>query len=136
MLTYHEATKIDRSNPKVVLDEYLRAALVQKDGVLVELHSCEEPTRLGPIVALRKEMDQREHDFGVNVLVTWGAIAVAEADSEATATTALTISGRKDGAVTSKRTETWRFTLVDEGGWRVCRADRLEQPAPSASSSP
>ncbi|GAA2352995.1 hypothetical protein Cme02nite_26990 [Catellatospora methionotrophica] len=136
LVTYNEATKIDRSNPKVVLDEYLRAALITKDEVGVNLHVCGNPAGLVPITILREEFDRRERDFGVVVLVTWGAITGAVNEEESTVTTTLTISGRKDGAVISKRSEVWRFGLVSEDGWRVCAAERVAEPTPSASASP
>ncbi|GAA1399626.1 hypothetical protein ACFQZ4_23410 [Catellatospora coxensis] len=135
-MAYDEATKIDRSNPKVVVDEYLRAALVDQDKVSVDLHVCDEPAGLAPIGALREEFDQRERDFGVVVLVTWGAMTGETSGSESAVTTTLTISGRKDGAVISKRSEIWRFSLVDSDGWRVCVARRMPDPVPSVTASP
>ncbi|WP_203695288.1 hypothetical protein [Catellatospora coxensis] len=136
VVAYDEATKIDRSNPKVVVDEYLRAALVDQDKVSVDLHVCDEPAGLAPIGALREEFDQRERDFGVVVLVTWGAMTGETSGSESAVTTTLTISGRKDGAVISKRSEIWRFSLVDSDGWRVCVARRMPDPVPSVTASP
>ena len=38
VLAYHEVTKIDRTEPLVVLDEYLDAVLVRKDRVGAELY--------------------------------------------------------------------------------------------------
>src|SRR5688572_10013940 len=71
LLTYHEATKIDRSNPKVVTDEYLRAALVRKDKVGAQLYACAQPERLVAIQALRDELDRREREFGVSITIDW-----------------------------------------------------------------
>ncbi|WP_155369441.1 hypothetical protein [Catellatospora vulcania] len=136
VVSYNEATKIDRSNPKVVLDEYLRAALIEKDKVGVDLHTCDDPVGLAPIGSLREEFDRRERDFGVVVLVTWGAMTGETSGKDSAVTTTLTISGRKDGAVISKRSETWRFTLVESDGWRVCAARQMPEPAPSATASP
>ncbi|RKE08653.1 hypothetical protein C8E86_3510 [Catellatospora citrea] len=135
VVAYNEATKIDRSNPKIVVDEYLRAALVTKDEVGVDLHVCDDSAGLAPIRELREEFDRRERDFGVVVLVTWGAMTGETNGNGSAVTTTLTISGRKDGAVISKRSETWRFALVESDGWRVCGAEQVPEPVPSASAS-
>jgi hypothetical protein len=130
LFVYNEATKIERGDPEVVTDEYLRAALVRKDEVGSELYTCADDGKLEPIRALRRELDQREKDFDVTVLVSWGAY-----DRQGDKLVAkLDISGRKGNAVTSKRTETWKFTVVEEDGWRVCGAERVSQP--SASPTP
>lgn len=126
LLAYNQVTKIDRSNPKVVTDEYLRAALVRKDKAGADLYACEDQSKLAPIKALRDELDQRERDFGVKILVDWVEFNRSDQGRSALLTTNLSISGLKDGNVTSRRQETWRFTLADDGGWRVCGAEKVE----------
>ncbi len=131
LFIYNEATKIDRTEPQVVTDEYLRAALVRKDFVGADLYACKNQERLAPIKTLRAELDQREKEFDITVLVSWGAFR----QEGKTLTTELTISGRKGITVTSKRSETWRFTMADEDGWRVCGAEKIATPSPTPSAS-
>lgn len=122
LFTYHQATKIDRSQPKVVLSEYLRAALVRRDAVGADLYSCKDREKLAPIRALREELDRRESDFDVAITVSWGA----HQQTGSEITTTLTITARKGPAVESTSREPWRFTVVEEDGWRVCGAEKLE----------
>ncbi|MFC7243621.1 hypothetical protein ACFQO7_14145 [Catellatospora aurea] len=136
ILAYNEATKIDRSNPKVVLDEYLRASLVRADSVGVDLYACEREPDLSTVTSLREELTQREQKFAVEIEVTWGSIDLKAASTTAVATTDLAITARKQGAVESRSRETWQFTLVDEEGWRVCKASRMATPTSAPTPSP
>jgi hypothetical protein len=132
LFAYNQITKIDRSDPQVVTYKYLLAALVDKDQPGVDLYACTDQSGLAPIRALRAELDQRERDFGVTVIVSWGAFS----GSGESQTTVLEISGQQNGNVTSTREETWRFTLENDGGWRVCKAEKLEsQPSPTPTTA-
>jgi hypothetical protein len=130
LLTYHEATKIDRSNPEVVLIRYLDATFERKDPEIASLYTCSNPKDLAPINSLREELDKREKDFGVAVQVTSSRMST----EKSAVTTDLTISGSRDGNITSRRVETWRFKMADENGWRVCGAERIAQPSASPSA--
>lgn len=136
ILAYNEATKIDRSNPKVVLDEYLRASLVRDDSVGVDLYACESDPDLSAVTNLRNELTRREQEFAVEIEVSWGSIDLTGASTSAVATTDLAITARKQGAVESRSRETWKFTLVDEEGWRVCQAGRAAIPTSAPTSAP
>ncbi|MEV4411616.1 hypothetical protein [Catellatospora sp. NPDC049609] len=136
VLTYHEATKIDRSNPKVVLDAYLRAALVEKDAVGADLYTCDDASQLDIVRQLREELDRRERDFGVTILVDWGAFQQRSSTEGDVLQTDLVITGTKDGEVTSERVERWDFSVVEDDGWRVCGGSRLSTSAGSPSPTP
>jgi len=130
LLTYHEATKIDRSNPEVVLIRYLDATFERRDPAIASLYTCSNPGNLAPINGLQADLDRREKEFGVSITVTNGAMA----QDRSLITTTLTMEAFKDGGRNSRWTESWRFRMADEGGWRVCGAERLA--VPSASPSP
>src|SRR6478735_6383383 len=98
LLAYNEVTKIDRSEPEVVTDEFLRAVLVRKDDAGRDLYACSDQSRLEPIKALRRDLDRRERDFGVVIDTTWGAYE----RSGSSLTTELTITARKNNAIESK----------------------------------
>lgn len=129
LFTYHEATKIDRSNPEIVLIRYLDATFERKDEAMASLYTCANPADLKPIGDLLEDLKKRETDFGVSITVTNGPTE----QSSDTITTPLTIEAFKDGTRNSRWTETWRFTMADEDGWRVCGAERLAQPSGSPS---
>jgi hypothetical protein len=122
---YEQQTRVDRGSPDAAVDNYLRAALVQRDDAQAALYTCDHPS-LGAVRALRDEIVRREADFGVKVAVTWGALAVkGEASAQRTVDVDLTIAGIADGQTRSRRTESWSFEVVDQGGWRVCGAARV-----------
>lgn len=135
ILTYHEVTKIDRTNPKVVLDEYLRAALVTQDAVTVDLYDCDDPAGLSPISDLRAELDRREQDFAVEILVSWGAMSRTDGPGRALLTTNLAITAVKDGQEQSSSTQAWQFTMLEEDGWRACDAEKLVSSTTASPSA-
>ncbi|MDI1465088.1 hypothetical protein QEZ54_29375 [Catellatospora sp. KI3] len=140
VVTYHQATKIDRSVPEVVVAEYLRAALQNKDAVGIELYACEDASALSPINSLVQELTQREHDFNVQIVISWGALTRVDQSGEVRIQTDLSVTALKDGSEESSSRQRWIFGLKDEDGWRVCSAERgvepSAQPSPSASLVP
>jgi len=121
LFAYNEVTKVDRSDPEVVTDEFLRATLVRKDQAGADLYACEDQTGLSPIRSLRTDLDRRETAEGVTISVTWGAYST---DGNRI-TTDLTITARKGVAVDSREKQKWTFTVKDDGGWRVCGAEKI-----------
>lgn len=141
LLTYHEATKIDRSNPKVVLDEYLRAVMVRKDEIGANLYVCKDSIGLSSAKALRADLDKRERDFSVTLLVSWAAMTRTDQNGQALITTNINLTAIKNGVEESSSSQEWRFVLVDDDdGWLVCAAERIaSQPlslTPSTSVAP
>ncbi|MEU7825297.1 hypothetical protein [Catellatospora sp. NPDC049133] len=134
VLAYHEVTKIDRSNPKIVLDEYLRAALVAKDEVGVDLYECAHPEKLSDLRAMRADLDRRESEFNVQMLVSWGAMTSVDKSGTMELGTSLTVTAMENGVVQGRQTELWYFELIEDDGWRVCGATRSLTPAPAASA--
>jgi hypothetical protein len=132
LLTYHESTKIDRTDPEVVLIRYLDATFERKDPAMAGLYTCRRPEKLRSINNLREDLAKREKEFGVTITVTNGVMSKAADDIS----TQLIIEAFKDGRRNSRWTETWRFSMVDESGWRVCGAERIAQPSASATPSP
>ncbi|MGW5556236.1 hypothetical protein ACWER9_03305 [Micromonospora sp. NPDC003944] len=118
---YNRASTPDRSAPDVVVDNYLRAFLVDRNDTRAGLFTCESLADLQVVRDLRDEIEQREAAFGVTVRISWGAlIRTPSADGESVSTT-LTISGSAEGVVRSSRREDWTFTVIeDDDGWRVC----------------
>lgn len=131
LFAYNEVTKIDRTNPKVVAAEYLQAALVRKDKTGADLYACADQTKLAPIRALRDDLDRREKEFGVTMVVSWGAFD----QSGDSLTTGVTITAIANGQTQGRQTDQWRFDLKDEDGWRVCGAEKLAAQ-PTATATP
>ena len=118
---YDEATKIERSAPDAVVDQFLRAYLVNRDDKEASLFTCKDGLNLSAISALRTELIEREKKFGVTVTVDWSTLTVSGTEEGRKAvSTDLVIAGSSGGTALSSRTETWSFALVDDDGWRVC----------------
>jgi hypothetical protein len=123
---YDDATKIERTSPDAVVDQFLRAYLVNRDDQEAALFTCKDGLDLAGISALRTQLIQREKDFDVKVNVSWSSLTVSGTEkSRRSVTTDLVIAGSSGGTALSKRSETWSFTLVDADGWRVCSAAKV-----------
>ncbi|MGC4903164.1 hypothetical protein ACLQ2Y_28025 [Micromonospora echinospora] len=122
---YDRATAPDRSAPDVVVDNYLRAFLVDRNDTKAEEFACKSDGDLDAVRGLRAEVEQREANFDVVVRVSWGPLTrVENGDGESVITT-LTISSSADGQTRSSRREDWQFRVVERNGWRVCGASKV-----------
>jgi hypothetical protein len=123
---YDNATKIKRSAPDAVTDNFLRAYLDDRDDKEASLYECKSGADFSGLSALRTEMVNREDKFHDKVSATWGALTVNNVDQKHTnVATGLIIAGVSNGNTISRRTETWTFALTDDDGWRVCSASKL-----------
>jgi hypothetical protein len=119
---YDNATAIDRGEPDVIVDNYLRSLLVERNDVRAESLECAQDAGLAPIHTFRRDIEGREKAFDVSIDVSWGALQAVPGNAQYVYSTDLTrtIQGAE------RSTQTWRFTVVDEsGGWRVCAAERV-----------
>ena len=80
LVLYDQATEPDRSAPDVVVDNYLRALLVDRNDAQAALYACEDSRRwLASLQALRDEIDRAGAAVGhVQSRVTWGELTVSE----------------------------------------------------------
>jgi hypothetical protein len=123
---YDEATKIERTEPDAVVDQFLRAYLVNRDDKEAALFTCKSGLDLAAISALRTQLTEREKEFSVSVNVSWSTLTVTGTeDGRRTVSADLVIAGSSGGEALSRRTETWSFPLVDDDGWRVCSAAKV-----------
>ncbi|MEV0327573.1 hypothetical protein AB0H63_14180 [Micromonospora echinospora] len=125
-ILYSRASAPDRSAPDVVVDNYLRAFLVDRNDARADLFTCGRGEDLGDLRDLRSEIERREAEFEVVVRVTWGALTQTRADGAENVSTTLTVASFSDGAPRSSRRESWQFAVIDEeGDWRVCGAAKV-----------
>ncbi|WP_203998270.1 hypothetical protein [Micromonospora lutea] len=120
-LVYDRAVTPDRSAPDVVVDNYLRAFLVDRNDVRASLFTCEGSSDLAEVRDLRSEIQQRELDYDVVVRVSWGALHLSGTGGDPAISTTLTISSSSDGEPRSSRREAWVFGVSEHADeWRVC----------------
>ncbi|MFG1950635.1 hypothetical protein [Micromonospora sp. NPDC048830] len=118
---YDRATTPDRSAPDVVVDNYLRAFLVDRNDIKANQFTCDDDAPgLKEIRLLRDDLVARETRFATTILVTWGRLDVQEQGDSAHVRVDLIISASVEGMSQSDR-QPWRFkaSRVDNG-WKVC----------------
>ncbi|MFI7603621.1 hypothetical protein ACIBTV_00675 [Micromonospora sp. NPDC049366] len=118
---YDRATAPDRSAPDVVVDNYLRAFLVDRNDVKAEQFTCGRP--LDQLRELRDDLLVREERFGVPLSVSWGRLDVQRQGDRADVQVDLIISAMVDGITQSDR-QPWRFSAELGSDWRVCEGSR------------
>jgi hypothetical protein len=124
-LAFDQVTKIDRSQPDLVVSDYLRAFLVDRDDARAALYTCDDAGALADIQSWRgREVADRERDLGVVIGISWGVLTVSDrTDRTANVTTDIRRSATVDG-IPQSVLSTWRFHVVRGDGWRVCGATR------------
>ncbi len=120
VLLYDEETKIERTAPDAVVDRYLRAYLVDRDENQQQLFACKSGGDFAQLEAYRKDIESRESQFSIRIQVSWEDLRVATSGTRGTVDADLTRAIQDSEQVT----DSWRFTVVDEDGWRVCGAAR------------
>ncbi|MFY1618215.1 hypothetical protein [Micromonospora sp. WMMD736] len=117
---YNRAAAPDRSAPDVVVDNYLRAFLVDRNDARADLYTCEGSTQLDSVRSLRTDLVAREQRFGVTISVSWGSLGLQkQGDNAADVQVTLIISALVDGIRQSDR-QAWQFNTQLADGWRVC----------------
>ena len=117
---YDEATAIDRGEPDQAVSTYLEAFFTQRNDVRAASLECTGDVGLEPIRAYRAEVDRLQQGFAIQIGVSWGPIGVESSGSDRQVTMLLTRTARAQ-----RVTQTWQFDVVDEGGWKVCGAQRI-----------
>ena len=123
VLVYDDETKIERTTPGASADSFLRAYLVNRDDDEVALYSCKSGGDFSDLEAYRTDIQNRESRFSVGIQVIWEGLRVTTNGTTGTAETDLT---RSLGDGTERITDTWQLAMVDQDGWRVCGAAKVE----------
>ena len=116
---YDEATKIERSAPDAVVDQFLRAYLVNRDDQEAELFTCKNGLDLTKLDAFRTDIQSREQRFSIGIRVDWTSLSVS---TDAGRTTVSTDIRRIIADDSERTTDRWQFPMIDDDGWRVCGA--------------
>ncbi|BCY15329.1 hypothetical protein L3i22_104170 [Actinoplanes sp. L3-i22] len=116
---YDNATEIKRTDPSVVLVNFLGAYLTDRDDQEAELYTCKKNIDLSRLGAFRDEVRRTEGKFSIGVMVSWKNLNVQASGSHASASVDIvrTISGGSEETF-----DPWKFEMSDEDGWRVCSA--------------
>ncbi|MER7168644.1 hypothetical protein ABT336_21570 [Micromonospora sp. NPDC000207] len=119
-LLYDRATAPDRSAPDVVVDNYLRAFLVDRDDTKASFFTCDEQgAELTQLTALRNDLQLREERLAVKIVVSWGRLKYVQSDNRAEVEVDLLFSAFVDGVSQNDR-QSWRFSTRLDDVWQVC----------------
>jgi hypothetical protein len=118
---YDDATTIEHEDPDVVVSSYLRAFLLEKNDVRTESLECGNDSGLQPIRDFRADVEQRERSFNVTIMISWGPLKVTQDGANRLVETDIT----RSVANAQQAVQAWQFSVVDEGGWRICGARPL-----------
>lgn len=120
-LAYDRATAPDRSAPDVVVDNFLRAYLVDRDDSKAALYACGRP-RLDEIRAFRSDLEDREARYSIRIHLSWGSLTTEPNGTGRR----VTVDLRRTIADGSEQAhDRWQFDVIDENGWRVCGARKI-----------
>ncbi|MEU4420039.1 hypothetical protein AB0F81_05400 [Actinoplanes sp. NPDC024001] len=119
---YDDATKIERTEPDAVVDNFLGAYLVTKDDEEAKLYQCDSGGDLTQLRQYRDDTVSREKEFSVGIAVTWSSLDVQTTGSTGVVNVDLTrtITGQA-----GRDSSSWQIAIVDQDGWRVCGATRV-----------
>jgi hypothetical protein len=109
---YDRATAIDRSTPEVVVVQFLRATLVERDVRRIGLFVCNEWPAEQALAAAKPPTNP-------DISVSWGDLASTTRNGSSTVHAVVTFSAAV-GGVFQQDPQSWTFTLKDQSGWRVC----------------
>ncbi|RKN42726.1 hypothetical protein [Micromonospora endolithica] len=116
---YDRATTPDRSAPDVVVDNYLRAFLVDRNDTRANLYTCNKG-EVTELRVLRDDLVAREQRFGTTISVSWGSLQDERRGDVAEIRVDLILSAYVDGITQSDR-QPWQFTTqLEDENWRVC----------------
>jgi hypothetical protein len=123
---YDRATRIDRSTPVVVVEQYVNVLLSDRDDERASLFECDGKRGARTRVKeLRTQLEDLERRFDIDVIVStanydwsiYGARSDVQVD--------LLIDVPEADGRPSRSKQRWGFELRDEDGWRVCDARRV-----------
>jgi hypothetical protein len=117
LVIYDRATAIDRSTPTVVTEEFLGAAIVDRDPSRVELFICSSWSADDAI-------NKVTVSTGDGVVVTWDDIVSVTQEGRTAVVTIVIRFTYQQGGTAQRSTETWQIRLEDHRGWRVCDVSR------------
>jgi hypothetical protein len=110
---------IDRSDPRVVIREFIQAAVVDRNAPRAQSFMCDQWKAADAIQELR-------YSDNPQLVITWGVDSLSQTDNSAVAD--VEVHFRIDQA---QDVQHWRVQLVKQSdGWRVCSAANDPSLAP------
>ena len=125
-ILYDRATRIDRSDPELVVEHYVYAIFGDRDLDRAAVFECHDSSARKSVQALLSEIEERESRFNISITVSTANYSSSVVGDNAEVAVSLRIDVPEDDGKPSRSTQDWRFQLRDEDGWRVCGAAKQE----------
>lgn len=103
------------------MNNFLGAYLANRDDAAAELYVCKTNADISALTTFRAAMVDIEREKSVGISVSWSNLTLQENGKTSTVTADI----QQTASDNSRLESTWRFGLVDEGGWRVCSVAKL-----------
>ena len=123
---YDTATRPNRSDPSLVVRQYLTATFDQRDESRARLFTCGSTGSIAEMQNLLKQVQDLERRFDIKVTVTWEQFASQVHGSRSDVTAYVKVDVPEADGRLSRGVTRWRFALEEQSGWRVCDAHRIE----------
>jgi hypothetical protein len=120
---YDKATAIDRSTPQVVTQQFLTAALIDKDPKRVELFICDSWSTEGALAATAPPTT-------AEVSINWGDFRTTVNGDSAVIVLNMQYAASSGGTY-HRLSETWTLNLAHQDGWRVCGMTKQASTPPT-----
>lgn len=121
-VVYDRATAIDRSTPEVVVEQFLRAGLVDRDAGRLSLFVCRQWSAEEASKKIAPPTDDK-------TFISWGDYVSSRVGDKATVDVQVEFN-RGAGSVSASSVRSWRLQLEDQDGWRVCDLTKAESLNP------
>lgn len=124
---YDRATRIDRSNPVVVVFQYVDSIFTSRDIERAKSFECDGANPREPLLEVLQQIEEREQQFNIIFIVKVTDYETDELGATAKVKATIDFFAPVDNGGLSQVRQTWVFEMKDEDGWRVCRASKQEE---------
>jgi hypothetical protein len=122
---YDKATKIDRSDPDVTLEQYVTAVFDHRDQAEARLFTCSGRADFSDIDRFLAVVEGLEKKYSIRVSVSIIKTQPVTHGNSSKVDTTLVMDVPEENGSTSRALYKWLFDMRDQAGWRVCAAHNL-----------
>jgi hypothetical protein len=124
-VSYDRATAPDLGSPTVVVRDWIKAYLGDRNDSEADVYSCPDQGGLAAVKALREDLSSRERSFGITINVSYDSVRETSRTGERATVTAAIVLATIGGGTPLRRVQSWDFDTVNDHGWRVCGAHEV-----------
>ncbi|MFD0582842.1 hypothetical protein [Dactylosporangium darangshiense] len=121
---YRKAAEPDRGSPTVTLVQYVEAKFNSRDAIHAADFECSSP-HLQAIDQAINAIRALEVKYNIAISVSVSDLQPAVRGATADVSAHLNVAIPESSGVDSVQVQKWSFHFVNDGGWRICGADRL-----------